>query len=175
MRFVLAKLLICLALLCVGAGAASGHVVVANSADQIVDLSRVGELAPGLYRGKPQQIRFGQHLAGPNFSSGGTISDTVSKLLAGKSPDLIGTPIRVVFRDGVPFSLDNRRLIAFNATRVDSIPFQVVSASDPAIAALLRNPSRMNPVGGEGVYIVVAPRADQVAARQLLRENGLIK
>lgn len=147
-----------------------------GTASGFVDLSKVGELSPGTYRGNPQYVRFGQHVASPNFSTGGTISDTVSELLAGKSPDLIGdSPIRVIYRDGTPFTLDNRRLIAFNAAGVDNIPFQVVNASDPEIATLLRNPSRLNPIAGEGRYIVVAPKAGQVAARQLLLENGLIK
>ena len=145
-----------------------------RATNNVIDLTS-GELAPGLYRANPQQIRFGQHVASPNFSNGGTINDTIAELLAGKSPDQIGSPIRVIYRDDVPFTLDNRRLIAFNAAGVDSIPIQVVSAGDPAIATLLRNPTRMNPIAGEGRYIIVTPKVDQQSARQLLLENGLIK
>lgn len=140
----------------------------------VVDLAS-GELVPGFYRANPKQIRFGQHVASPNFSNGGTINDTIAELLAGKSADQVGSAIRVIYRDGVPFTLDNRRLIAFNAAGVDSIPVQVVDASDPAIATLLRNPTRMNPIAGEGQYIIVTPKVDQQSARQLLLENGLIK
>jgi len=141
----------------------------------LVDLTRAGDLAPGFYRANPSQLRFGQHLGSPNFSEGGTISSLTAELIAGKSPDAVGRPIRVIIRDGRAFSLDNRRLVAFGAAGVDNVPIQIVSINDPSIAQLLRNPTRMNPIGGEGRYIVIAPKRDQPAARQSLLERGLIK
>jgi hypothetical protein len=77
--------------------------------------------------------------------------------------------------NGKPFSLDNRRLVAFNLAGVDNIPIQIMSRSDPAIATLLRNPTRMNPIGGEGKLIVIAAKAEQETARQVLFQNGLIR
>lgn len=96
-------------------------------------------------------------------------------MVAGNSPDFVVNPLRVIIEDGKAFSLDNRRLVAFNAAGVDNVPIQIISRSDPSIATLLRNPTRMNPIGGEGRYIVIARKADQSAARQLLLERGLIK
>lgn len=152
-----------------------GLLGVAATEGRFVDLARTSDLAPGFYRASPTQIRFGQHVASPNFSNGGTISDLASELIAGKSPDLVGSPLRVIIEDGKAFTLDNRRLVAFNAAGADNIPIQVVGRGDPAIATLLRNPTRMNPIGGEGKYIVIAPKTEQSAARQLLLERGLIK
>jgi hypothetical protein len=159
----------------VGRGISLSRTIGGAAEGSFVDIARAGDLAPGFYRANPSELRFGQHVASPNFSNGGTISDLTAELIAGKSPDLAGNPLRVIIEDGKAFSLDNRRLVAFNAAGVDNVPIQIVSSSDPSIATLLRNPTRMNPIGDEGRYIVIAPKTGQSPARQLLLERGLIK
>jgi len=143
--------------------------------DAFVDLTKTTDIAPGFYRVDPKHLRFGQHIASPNFSTGGTISDLVAELAAGKSPNAVGKPLRILIEDGKAFTLDNRRLVAFNGAGLDSVAIQVVDKSDPEIFNMLRNPTRLNPIGGEGKSIVIAQQADQAEARRLLRMHGLIK
>ncbi len=76
-------------------------------------------------------------------------------------------------RAGVPFSMDNRRLIAFNAAGVNEIPIQVVSLRDPAVAR--RFADRFDPIAGQGKLIVVVPNSSKTAAQQLLYDNRLIR
>jgi len=159
-----------------GTAASAARVSSRTGTESLLDLSSVTDISPGLYRVDPTQLRFSQHVASPNFSSGGTISDLVAELRAGKSVDDVrGGPLRVIIEDGKAFSLDNRRLVAFNAARVESVPIQVLSRSDETVSTLLRNPTRFAPIAGEGQYIAIAPAAEQSAAWQLLRQNGLIR
>ena len=81
--------------------------------------------------------------------------------------------MKVVIRDGVPFSMDNRRLVAFNAAGVKDIPIEVVSLKDPSIAE--RFFGRFDPIAGQGKMIVVAPKSDRPAVKQLLFDHGLIR
>ncbi|MGY4281197.1 hypothetical protein ACVWXO_000417 [Bradyrhizobium sp. LM2.7] len=146
-----------------------------SKATEVIDLAAGVAIAPGRYRANPSQLRFGQHVASPNFKEGGTIDSLIADLLRGKSPDLVGDPLRVVIKDGKAFSLDNRRLVAFSKAGLDNIPIQVVSESEPAIAKMLADPTRMNPLAGEGWFTVIATGKERDAARQLLLESGKIR
>ena len=74
---------------------------------------------------------------------------------------------------GKPFSIDNRRLIGFNMVEVPDVPIQVMSLKDPIVAD--RFFKRFDPIGGEGLNIVVTPTSGRTAAQQLLKNYGLIK
>jgi len=91
-------------------------------------------------------------------------------LIKGKSPDAIGNPIRVVIQDGKAFSLDNRRLVAFNQAGVKNIPIEVVRRSD--VAKEFRN--KFNSIGGEGNFIVIDIAQNRRANEALLRQRGRI-
>ncbi|MBX9432000.1 hypothetical protein ACI2UZ_08050 [Ralstonia nicotianae] len=145
-----------------------------ESGPALIDLSASGDVAPGFYRANPAQLRFTQSDASPFFSKGGTIDNLVADLRSGKvTPDQVGDPLQVVMHDGVPFSIDNRRLVAFNTAGIDNVPIQVVSLEDPAVAA--RFFDRFDSIGGTGQNIVITPSSGRTAAQQLLKDFGLIK
>lgn len=147
---------------------------VAGTFELTAETTLAGDLAPGFYRANPAELRFSQSTASPNFGKGGTISDLVSDLNNGLRPEQVGGgPLQVVMRDGVPFSMDNRRLVAFNAAGIRDNPIEVVSLKDPSVAARLAG--RFDPIGGQGKMIVVVDNAGKSAAQQLLYDNRLIR
>ena len=76
-------------------------------------------MAPGFYRANPAQLRFTQSDASPFFSKGGTIDSLVGDLRAGRvTADQVGDPLQVVMHQGKPFSIDNRRVVAFSQAGV---------------------------------------------------------
>jgi hypothetical protein len=145
----------------------------------VVDFSTGESFAPGYYRADPRQLRFTQSDASPNFvdrttgKSIGTIDSLVSDLRAGRvTADQVGSPLQVVMHDGKPFSIDNRRLVAFNAAGVADVPIEIVSLKDPAVASRFRY--RFDPIRGEGLNIVITPTSGRTAAQILMRDMGLI-
>jgi hypothetical protein len=68
----------------------------------------------------PQSIRYTQGSVGPTFTDEryGSVDDLVRKLRAGEIDATSFPPIRVVERDGVLWTLDNRRLEAFRQAGV---------------------------------------------------------
>jgi len=78
---------------------------------------------------KPTSVRFSQDSIAGNFKNGGSVQDLAAQLKAGKvDPSTIPT-IHIVVKDGKFFTLDNRRLKAFQEagidipyTKLDSIP-----------------------------------------------------
>ncbi|MDN8618028.1 Ig-like domain repeat protein [Variovorax ginsengisoli] len=143
-----------------------------------VDFARGESVAPGFYRADPRQLRFTQSDASPNFvdragRSIGTIDSLVSDLRAGRvSADQVGSPLQVVMHEGKPFSIDNRRLVAFNTAEARNVPIQVVSLKDPGVSA--RFFDRFDPIRGEGWNIVITPTSGRTAAQMLMRDQGLI-
>jgi len=138
-----------------------------------IDFATAGDVAPGYYRADPSQLRFTQPDASPFFSRGGTIDDTINALRSGAiTADQVGSPLQIVIQDGIPFSIDNRRLVTFNTAGVNDIPIQVMSLDDPVVAQ--RFFSRFDPIGGTGEYIVITPSKGRDAAPQLLKDHGLI-
>ena len=59
------------------------------------------------------------------------VDDLINQLQTGKISPYDLPPIQVVQKDGLLFSMDNRRLLAFNSAGVDKIPVNVVSLQDP--------------------------------------------
>ena len=61
----------------------------------------------------PNQVRFSQGSVSIRFRDGGTIEDLAQGLKAGRIRSSDVPPLRLVERDGLFFTLDNRRLEAF--------------------------------------------------------------
>jgi hypothetical protein len=60
-------------------------------------------------------------------------------------------------------------LTVFKAAQVDSVPVQRLSLSDPAVQAEFLK--KFKPIN-DGNMIIVVPKAERAAARQLLQEYG---
>lgn len=80
----------------------------------------------------PSTIRFSQSSIGRTFSSGGMLRETIEGLRSGAISPEAFPPIRVLERNGLTFTLDNRRLFVFQEARV---PIRTVSATAEEIAA----------------------------------------
>jgi hypothetical protein len=79
----------------------------------------------------PSQVRFTQASVAPRFKDGGTIDDFAGDLRSGPIDPSAIPPIRIVVRDGLLFTLDNRRLEAFRRARVE-VPFRMATAEEAA-------------------------------------------
>ena len=136
--------------------------------------SPLGEtFAPGYYRADPRQLRFMQPTVSPNFSTGGTIESLAADLRAGRvNPNAVGEPLRVVMVDGNPFSFDNRRVVSYNLAGTRDVPIRLMGLDDPIFAQQVDR--RFNPIGGEGMRVVVAPASQQAAVIQDLYNLGLV-
>ena len=78
----------------------------------------------------PRLIRFSQDGRSLSFKDGGSVDDLVNGLLDGTvSPGDI-PPIRIVVKDGQVYTLDNRRLYAFQQADVD-VPYVRLDAIPP--------------------------------------------
>ena len=153
-------------LLGVFAGLIPGGKIILNSKRLIRLGSRVTKSV------NPSSIKFSQPTVSQNFSSNGTINNTIAGLKNGSIKPGNIPAIRVVERNGELITLDNRRLLAFQAAGVN-VPIQRVSLSNPSIAAEFAK--KFNPVNG-GQNIVVTPNAaGRSAAEAVLREHGKIR
>jgi YD repeat-containing protein len=141
----------------------------------LIDFNNVGEVAPGLYRADPKQLRFMQPTVSPNYSEGGyTVTSTADDLRAGRiTPEQLGDPLRVVMIDGKPFSFDNRRLLSYSLADMSDVPIQVMGLDDPVFAAKVDK--RFNPIRNEGLQVVVVPSAERGATTSELYQLGLVR
>ncbi len=128
---------------------------------------------PGFYRLSPNEVRFSQSDVSPHFSDGSRVGDLASSLRSGAVSSEDVPTIQVVFYKGKLFTLDNRRLLAFNLANISEIPVEVVSMSDMSVSARFKN--RWDPIRGQGNYVAVATVKERPMTQQLLYENGLIK
>jgi len=77
----------------------------------------------------PATIRFSQDSATFRFSNGSYISDVARRLREGNIEPESFPPIRLVQRDNNLFTLDNRRLVAFQMAGVD-VPFRMATEEE---------------------------------------------
>lgn len=77
----------------------------------------------------PHDIRFSQDSISNAFRQGGTIDDLANALRSGAVHPYGIPPIRLVSRDGLLYSLDNRRLEAFRRTNLQ-IPYRMATAEE---------------------------------------------
>ncbi len=79
----------------------------------------------------------------------------------------------MVEHKGQLYTLDNRRLVAFQAAGLSKIPVHILSLSDPAVAREFMK--KFNPVNG-GLNIVIIPNAaGRDPAEEVLRAYGKIR
>ena len=79
----------------------------------------------------------------------------------------------MVEHKGQLYTLDNRRLVAFQAAGLSKIPVHILSLSDPAVAREFMK--KFNPVNA-GLNIVITPDPDgRRPAEVILRSNGKIR
>ncbi len=74
----------------------------------------------------PHLIRFSQASVRYKFGDGSTIDDLAEGLHAGRIQPEDVLPVRLVEREGLLFTLDNRRLEAFRRAGVD-VPYRMAS------------------------------------------------
>ena len=79
-------------------------------------------------------IRFSQNSMKSTFSEGGPVSDLATGLKNGSVSVSSIPPIRLVARDGGYFTLDNRRLWAFQEAGLD-VPYRLATPSEAAAEA----------------------------------------
>jgi len=154
-------------------GGGEGTAAALGQSAKLIDRFGVLSTKPAWRMMDPREIRFTQSDASPNFSKGGTIDELVGGLRQGTISPMDLPPIQVVKYQGKWFSIDNRRLVAFNLAGVDKIPVQVVSLKDTAVLDKLR--LRFDPVDQEGKYIVIATSKERLEAQQVLHQYGKIK
>ena len=87
------------------------------TAEDFVQLPKTGTIAPN-------KIRFSQDSISPYFQAPelGSVADLTNKLLHGLIDPSSIEPIRIVEKDGMIFTLDNRRLKAFQDAEVE-VPY----------------------------------------------------
>jgi hypothetical protein len=82
----------------------------------------------------PNDVRFSQSSVSYRFRDGGTIDDLAQGLLSGRIQASDLPPLRLVEKDGLFFTLDNRRLEAFRRAGV-AIPWRMATADEVAAEA----------------------------------------
>jgi len=87
-----------------------------------------GQSADGLIN--PSTIRFSQKGISPNFSNGNSIADTVTDLINGDALASDFPIMRLVQRDGNLFTLDNRRLVAFQQAGLCEVPYRMATPDE---------------------------------------------
>ncbi|WP_146118745.1 hypothetical protein [Blastopirellula marina] len=75
----------------------------------------------------PKSVRFSQDSIAGNFKEGGNVLELGAKLKVGQVDPSSIPPIRIVLKDGKVFTLDNRRLRAFQEAGID-VPFERLDA-----------------------------------------------
>jgi RHS repeat-associated protein len=78
----------------------------------------------------PNSVRFSQQGASPNFSNGNSISDTVSGLKSGDIDASDFPTMRLLERDGNLYTLDNRRLVAFQQAELPEVPYRMATPQE---------------------------------------------
>ena len=121
----------------------------------------------------PADVRYTQHVASPNFSTGETLTDTVRALRANPAYVNEIPTVRVAYYKGRYWALDNRRLIAFKQAQLSRVTFKKVSLENQSVLKeFLR---KWNPIGGEGKMIITTPRAGHRAVKEALRAEKMIQ
>lgn len=106
-----------------------------------MDLTLVGGLAKNAVKGggglvlrglpaiEPSAVRFSQRSMGATFSNGTSIDELAQGLRMGTVNPMSIPPIRLVERNGLLFTLDNRRLYAFQRTNVP-VPYRMATPAE---------------------------------------------
>jgi hypothetical protein len=82
----------------------------------------------------PSSIRFSQNSISSNFGNGGSVSDLATGLRSGTVSASEVAPRRLVARDGTYYTLDNRRLWAFQQAGAN-VPYRLATPAEAAAEA----------------------------------------
>jgi hypothetical protein len=80
----------------------------------------------------PSQVRFTQDSVGAKFKSGHSVDETAEALGNGTLSPSDLDPIRLVEHEGSLYTLDNRRLVAFQKAGLDEVPYRMATAREIA-------------------------------------------
>ena len=83
----------------------------------------------------PASVRFSQGGVSPLFKNGNSIDETVAKLSSGEISASDFPAIRLTERDGNLFTLDNRRLVAFQKAGLPEVPYRMATPEEAAAEA----------------------------------------
>jgi hypothetical protein len=137
-------------------------------------LSPVTKLSLNAQRyANPHSIRFSQFSISQNFSKGGDINNLIAGLRSGRVKVTDVPIIRVVEYEGKTFTLDNRRLAAFQNAGVREIPIQRVSLSDIKIAEEFD--LKFNPINNGKLVDVIPRSVERGTEENFLRSHGKIR
>ena len=83
-------------------------------------------------RVNPNSVRFSQDSISSNFKNGNSVSDTAAELRNGDVSADDFPPVRLVERDGNLYTLDNRRLAAFQQAGLPDVPYEMATSEEAA-------------------------------------------
>ncbi|MEV6984897.1 RHS repeat-associated core domain-containing protein [Sphaerisporangium sp. NPDC051017] len=78
----------------------------------------------------PNSVRFTQNSVSRLFKSGHSIEETASALASGALSPTDLDPIRLVERNGNLYTLDNRRLVAYQKAGIESVPYRMATPAE---------------------------------------------
>ena len=104
----------------------------------------------------PREVRFSQDNAGANFSDGRSVVDLVRDLTSGAVDASEIPAIRITYRGGELYSIDNRRLLAFQMANIE-VPYTLLTSQEVA-EALGKSLKRRFSTVTEGVSIEIRYR-----------------
>jgi hypothetical protein len=77
----------------------------------------------------PNEVRFTQDSVGSHFKSGHSIDETAAALADGSLDPNVLDPIRLVNRNENLYTLDNRRLVAFQKAGIE-VPYRMATRAE---------------------------------------------
>lgn len=81
---------------------------------------------------KSSEIRFSQNSISSRFKNGSSVDDMITGLRSGTIDPNDVPAIRIFEKDGVLYTLDNRRLYAFQQAGIENIPYQWATSKEIA-------------------------------------------
>jgi hypothetical protein len=105
--------------------------------------------------------RFSQRGVSPTFKNGNSLADTVSALQNGDVSASDFPAIRLVERDGNMYTLDNRRLVAFQQAELTEVPYTMATPEEIAAESWKFDPgtdgTSITIRGGGGIWSPINP------------------
>jgi hypothetical protein len=138
--------------------------VVAGSTPVLVHNDDDPECGPTI---NPATVRFSQKGVSPTFKNGNTLEETVAALTDPANPLSASDfpPIRLVENDGNMYTLDNRRLVAFQQAGLTEVPYAMATPEEVLKESWKFDPgtdgTSIKIRGGGGVWTPPAPPGTQ--------------
>jgi hypothetical protein len=158
-----------------------------SASNYLTFLSRVGlfgeSIVPGHTRSAsfepliieidPKDIGFSQSTVAPRFSNNRKVNTVINELREGVLLQKNMNLISLFVEDGKIFAVNNRRMLAFYSSQIGLITAELVSRKQPGVDLKINN--RLEPIEGNGWYIVVVDRKNREEALNRLVEFKKIK